>query len=64
MDMFQALHLPNTEAFFEGWKAKSILDNPYWKNYPNASDEQLKARLWVDGWYQAYIFKGVNKNAD
>ncbi len=42
-------------AFWEGFMAKSILDNPYWKDYPRnpLSDEADKARHFVNGWVAA-----------
>lgn len=39
-------------VFEEGRRAKSILDNPYWVNYPENphSEDARKGRVWVDGW--------------
>ncbi len=47
-------------AFEEGKNSANILDNPYWKNYPNESTkiEQVKARRWVDGWYERIMKNG------
>jgi len=47
------------DPYNEGYKAKSVLDNPYWLNYPNEADddEKIKARRWVDGWVQQIIDK-------
>ena len=38
--------------YWEGYHAKSVLDNPYWKDYPHnpGSDEAVKARRFVDGY--------------
>ncbi len=47
---------PKYQAEFdEGFNAKSIVDNPYWKKYPNpvTVDEECKARFFVDGWVEA-----------
>jgi len=42
------------KAFEQGYVAGSILDNPYWKNYPKDSttEEESKGRHWVEGFYQ------------
>lgn len=39
-------------AYEEGMAAKSILDNPYWRDWPKPSDrdDELNARLFVDGY--------------
>lgn len=41
-------------VFEEGKQSKSILDNPYWKDYPKDehSEEARKGRVWVDGWVE------------
>lgn len=43
------------DAYWEGFRAKSILDNPHWKDYPQnpLSDEATKSRHFVDGWLAA-----------
>ncbi len=40
------------KAFGEGKVAKTVLDNPYWKEYPKSASvvEESKARFFVDGW--------------
>ena len=45
----------NNTAYEEGMEAKSILDNPYWREWPKPSDknDELKARLFVDGYVAA-----------
>lgn len=41
-------------AYEEGRQALSILDNPYWPEYPNHSklgpEEEVRARQFVEGW--------------
>jgi hypothetical protein len=45
----------NCTAYEEGMAADSILDNPYWREWPKPSgkDDELKARLFVDGYVAA-----------
>lgn len=54
-----------TIAFQQGYEANSIYQNPYWKNYPVekgvSKEEQLDARVWVDGYVQK-IIDSRNKN--
>lgn len=54
--MSQELQYPE---YREGYLAKSIFDNPYWKDYPHnpGSDDSIKARRWVDGFAAAYAEK-------
>lgn len=42
----------NGNAFEEGMASKTILDNPYWREWPKPSDrdDELKGRLFVDGY--------------
>jgi hypothetical protein len=40
------------KVYHEGILAKSILDNPYWLDYPKheETEEAVRGRVWVDGW--------------
>jgi hypothetical protein len=42
------------EAYELGKRSESILDNPFWKNYPKepCSEEAVLGRAFVDGWLE------------
>lgn len=46
--------------FQEGAVAKTICDNPYWKEYPKTSslgpENEKAARAFVDGWVSRYTY--------
>ena len=45
-------------AFDEGYAGRSLVENPYWKNYPKddvTAEEKLNAVRWVDGYAQWII---------
>lgn len=50
-------------AYIEGYQSESILDNPYWREYPNNTFilEEVKGRYFVDGWF-AKIKEKKNAN--
>ncbi len=44
--------MTNEEAYQLGREAKSILENPFWDDYPEdpMSEEATLARFFVEGW--------------